>query len=75
MYTISVGSAAISAPAICTLFDDEAAREVVQGHGHRLHVRVARHVTAKRKSFQIDVNCQIATTTKPGSESGKMMRA
>ena len=26
--------------------------------------------TAKRKSFQIDVNCQIAATTNAGAESG-----
>ena len=26
-----------------------------------------------RKSFQIEVNCQIATTMKPGSDSGNTM--
>ena len=31
-------------------------------------------VAANRKSFQADVNCQISTTTKPGSESGSRMR-
>jgi len=28
-------------------------------------------LTAKRNSFQIWVNCQMITTTKPGSDSGK----
>ena len=27
--------------------------------------------TANRKSFQIEVNCQIAATTKAGAESGR----
>ena len=30
--------------------------------------------TAKRKSFQIDVNCQIAATTNAGAESGRIDR-
>ena len=30
-------------------------------------------VTPKRNSFQMLVNCQISTTTKAGTDSGKMM--
>src|SRR6266576_4709908 len=71
MYTTSVGSDASSAPAICTLYvvTSEPASlfsATVTGHFDGSTMRK----TAKRKSFQIDVNCQIAATTKAGTEIG-----
>ena len=68
---MSVGSDASSAPAICTLYG------VTSEPATLLSATVTGHLagsmmrkTAKRKSFQIDVNCQIAATTNAGIEIG-----
>ena len=69
---MSVGSDAMSAAAICTLYGVTSEPVVL------LSATVTGHFagsvmmnTAKRKSFQIDVNCQIAVTTNAGAEIGK----
>src|SRR6266536_4304081 len=71
MSTMSVGSDARSAPAICTLY------VVTSEPASLLSATVTGHLagsttrkTAKRKSFQIDVNCQMAATTNAGTEIG-----
>src|SRR6476659_7493292 len=67
----SVGSEASSAPAICVLYG------VTREPATLFSATVTGHLdgsvmmnTAKRKSFQIDVNCQIAATTNAGAETG-----
>jgi hypothetical protein len=74
MYTSSVGSAARIAPAIGRFQRTASppascASATVIGWFAWLV-----SVTANRNSFQICVNCQMMTTTKPGSDSGKTMR-
>ena len=70
---MSVGSDARSAADICRLNGVTSEPAVlfsatVTGHFAGSVIRK----TAKRKSFQIDVNCQIAATTNAGAESGRI---
>src|SRR5919199_2878887 len=73
MYTSSVGSDARIAAAICRLYGVTSEPVVL------LSATVTGQLvgsvtmkTAKRKSFQIDVNCQISATTNAGTDNGKM---
>src|SRR2546429_9496506 len=73
MYTSSVGKEARSAAAICRLYGVTSEPVVLLSAtvtGHDAGSLMMK--TAKRKSFQIEVNCQIAATTNAGAETGRM---
>src|SRR5918995_5548493 len=76
MYTTSVGSAASTAPAKCTLYSFTPVDELTK----LLSATVIgmESTSAKeapnRKSFQMLVNCQITVTTMIGPELGSRMR-
>ena len=68
-----MGSATISAPAICTFhwvywLPERFCSVTVTGRSAGALVMIS----PNKNSFQMEVNCQMATTTKPGMESGSI---